>query len=157
MTFKNPLPDDLQNRVKPCPIDFLRVENFLKRAKKDLASADRIRDSDLEGSYQLLYDAMLHSAMAFMIQEGVQPDIRGKHKTLVDFAGFRLGKDFKSKIDFYDRMRRRRHQFLYEPGPYACTEKEIEDARKVALDFIGLISKEIQGRNPQQELNFNTS
>ena len=65
-----------------------------------------------------------------------------------------LGSRYESKMQFYDRMRRRRHQFLYEPGPYLCTEKEIADAEAVVREFIELISKKIKEKNPQKELNF---
>ena len=121
MNSKHPLPEDIERRIKPCPVDFKRIENFIKRAKKDLASAQLIKNSDLEAAYQLLYDGMLHSALAYIISDGCQPDIRGKHKTLIDYVAYALGKRYESKMQFYDRMRRRRHQFLYEPGPYQCT------------------------------------
>ena len=153
MSFKHPLPEDLQRRVKPCPVDFKRIENFIKRAKKDLISAEVIKNYDLEVAYQLLYDGMLHSASAYLVSDGFQPDIRGKHKTLIDYVAHALGHRYESKMQFYDRMRRRRHQFLYEPGPYRCTEKEIQDAESVVREFIGLISLKIKEKNPQKELS----
>ena len=61
------------------------------RAKKDLASAGIIKHSDLEAAYQLLYDGMLHSALAYITGDGFQPDIRGKHKTLIDYTAHTLG------------------------------------------------------------------
>jgi len=154
MNSKNPLPEELEKRIKPCSIDFRRIENLIKRAKKDLRTAELIRDSDLEATYQLLYDGMLHAALAYMASDGVRPDIRGKHKTLIDYIAHALGKRYESKIQFYDRMRKRRHQLLYEPDPFQCTEKEIEDAREVAQEFIALISEKIQTRNPQKEFDF---
>lgn len=154
MSMKNPLPEDLQRRVKPCPVDFERIENFIKRAKKDLTSARLIKQFDLEAAYQLLYDGMLHSTSAYLVGDGLQPDIRGKHKTLIDYAAHALGKRYESKIQFYDRMRRQRHQFLYEPGPFHCTKKEIADAEKVVGEFIELISEKIRGKNPQKEFCF---
>ena len=124
------------------------------RAKKDLASAGISKHSDLEAAYQLLYDGMLHSALAYVVGDGSQPDIRGKHKTLIDYVAHALGNRYESKMQFYDRMRRRRHQFLYEPGPYHCTEKEIADAESIVREFIELISSKIREKNPQKELNF---
>lgn len=154
MNFSKKLPEDLEKRIKPCPIDFRRVENFIKRAKKDLKSADLIGNFDLEIAYQILYDGMLHAALAYMASEGVRPDIRGKHKTIVDYVAHVLGKRYETKIQFYDRMRKRRHQLLYEPDPFQCTEKEIEDARQVAQEFISLISEKIREKNPQKEFDF---
>ena len=149
-----PPPEDIQRRLKSCPVDFRRIENFIQRAQKDLVSARFIKHTDLEAAYQLLYEGMLHCALAYTVGDGFQPDIRGKHKTLIDYVAYALGKRYESKIKFYDRMRRRRHQFLYEPGPYQCTEKEIEDAETVVREFIELISRKIREKNPQKELDF---
>lgn len=136
-----------------CPIDFKRVENFIRRAKKDLSSARLLQTSDLEAAYQLLYEGMLHSGLALMSSEGLQPDIRGKHKTVMEYVAYALGKSYASKIQFYDRMRRRRHQLIYEPSPFGCTEKEITDAQKVLEEFHSLIADEIQKRNPQKQFH----
>ncbi len=97
---------------------------------------------------------MLHAALAYLVSDGVQPDVRGKHKTVIDYVSHALGKSYESKMQFYDRMRRRRHQFLYEPGPFQCTEKEIADAQTVVKEFIVLISEKIKRQNPQKELDF---
>lgn len=156
MNSKKPLPENLEQKIKPCPADFRRVEHFIKRAKKDLATAELVRHSDLEVAYQLLYDGMLHSALAYMVSDGVQPDVRGKHKTVIDYVAHALGSRYQTKMEFYDRMRRRRHQFLYEPGPFHCTEKEFADAQTVVEEFIGLISQKIRERNPQKELDLGT-
>ena len=154
MSLKKELPENLKPRIKPCPLDFKRVENFIKRAKKDLSTAGLIETKDLEAAYQLLYDGMLHSALAYMVSDAVQPDIKGKHKTVVEYVAHALGKRYESKMQFFDRMRRRRHQFLYEPGPYQCTEKEIADAKSVLEEFITLISDKIKEKNPQKEFRF---
>ena len=73
---------------------------------------------------------------------------------MIDYVSHALGKRYESKMKFYDRMRRRRHQFIYEPGPYQCTEKEIADARTVVQEFIDLISEKIREKNPQGEFDF---
>ena len=148
------LPEDLAKRIKPVPADFKKVEYLIQRAKKDLSAAAVLKQTDLEAAYQLLYDGMLHTALAYMVSDGAQPDIRGKHKTVIDYVAYALGKTYESKMQFYDRMRRKRHQFLYEPGPFQCSEKEIADARKVVQEFISLISDKIKAKNPQKELNF---
>ena len=89
-----------------------------------------------------------------MVGDGFQPDIRGKHKTLIDYVANALGKRYESKMQFYDRMRRKRHQLIYEPGPFLCTEKEITDARLASEEFLKLISEKIKKGHPQKELDF---
>jgi len=154
MNSKNKLPESLEDRIKSCPVDFKKVEHLIQRAKKDLSSAKFIQNQDLEAAYQLLYDGMLHTALALMASCGLQPAIPGKHKTVIEYVRHTLGKEVETKIAFYDRMRRRRHQLIYEPGPYHCTAKEIEDARAVLQEFILLVAQTIKDKNPQKEFHF---
>lgn len=153
MTIKKRLPEDLEKRIKPCPVDLVRVENLLRRARRDLASAQRLSDSDAEAAYTLLYDCLLHAGLAYMAMRGVRPDVRGKHKTVIQYTAEALGPNYKSQMEFYDRMRRKRHLLIYEPGPYACTEKEMEEAEKIAKEFLTLISTKIKELSPQKELD----
>ncbi len=47
-----------------------------------------------------------------------------------------------------------RHQCIYDPGPVRCTEKEIEDAKAVAEEFLAIVAKRIRDQNPQKEFHF---
>ena len=152
MNSKKPLSLELEKRLKPCPVDFKRVEYFVKRARKDLASAELLSTTDLEAAYTLLYDGMLHAGLAFMAVSGIYPDVKGKHKTVVEYVAHKLGKGYESQMKFYDRMRRKRHQFIYEPGPIGCTQKEMEEARQAAQEFLKVISERIKEKSPQKEL-----
>ena len=153
MNSGTPLPEDLKKRLKPCPVDLKRVEHFMKRAKKDIASAELLSETDFEGAYTLIYDSMLHAGLGFMAASGVYPDVKGKHKTVIEYAAHELGKGYESAIKFYDRMRKKRHQFIYEPGPIGCTRKEMEEARQVAREFLKIISAWIKGKSPQKEFD----
>ena len=154
MSSEKNLPDDLAKRLKPCPVDFKRVQSFMMRARKDLTSAGVLAPHDLEGAYEFLYDCMLHTGLAYMSARAVQPDIRGKHKTVIDYMAHALPKKYESKIKFYDRMRKKRHQLIYEPGPMGCTEKEFTEAKSIAKEFLELIGTMIRRENPQKEFDF---
>ncbi len=145
---------ELEKRIKSCPVDFLRVDNLIKRARKDLATARHLWATDLDVAYTLLYDCMLHAGIAFMSVSGVRPDVRGKHKTVIEYVASILGSKYKSHMECYDRMRRKRHLLIYEPGPNTCTEKEMEETEQMAKDFLGLICDKIKAKNPQQEFDF---
>ena len=153
MNSERPLPEELEKRLKPCPVDFKRVENFIRRAKKDMASAELLSEADLEGAYAFLYDTMLHAGLAYMSISGVYPDIKGKHKTVIEYVAHKLGKNYHRQMEVYDRMRKKRHQFIYEPGPIGCTRKEMEEAGKTAEEFLKIIIDRIKEKNPQKELN----
>ncbi len=126
----------------------------MRRARKDLASAELLSESDLEGAYTLIYDSMLHAGLGFMAISGVYPDIKGKHKTVIGYVAHELGKGYESQMKFYDRVRKKRHQFIYEPGPIGCSQKEMEEARQAAEEFLAVISKRIREKSPQKELKF---
>ncbi len=148
------IPKEFEGSLKPAPVDFRAAENLLKRARQDLASARFIHATDMEAGYTLLYDCMLHAALAFMAVSGVRTELMGKHKTVIRYMGHILGNAYQSQTEFYDRMRRKRHQFLYEPGLYECTEKEAAEAEKVAGEFLQLVSKKVREIHPQKELEF---
>jgi uncharacterized protein (UPF0332 family) len=151
MSTEEKLPEDLKNRLKPCPVDWKRVNRFVKRAKQDLRSAKVLKSVDLEGAYEFLYDSMLHGGLAYLASRGIQPDIRAKHKTVIDYMAFALPKRYESKVQFYDRMRKKRHQLIYDPGPMGCTEKEFAEAERVAEEFLKLIESAIRSENPQNK------
>lgn len=153
MNSERPLPEELEKKLKSCPVDLKRVENFIRRAKKDLASAELLSETDLEGAYAFLYDTMLHAGLAYMSIAGVYPDIKGKHKTVIEYAAHELGENYQSQMKLYDRMRKKRHQFIYEPGPVGCTRKEMEEARQVAQEFLKIIAERIKEKSPQKELD----
>ena len=137
------LPVHLTGRVQPCPVDRERVRNLLARSEKDLKTAGIIRSADPEAAYSMVYESMLHAGLAFLAACGFRADVAAKHKTVVDFAEHRLGADHKELVEYYDRMRRKRHQFIYEPGPYRCTDHELTGGIKMANKLLALIQKEI--------------
>lgn len=152
MTLKKEMPEELERKIKSCPIDFKKVHHLIQRAKKDLSSAQLLKNQDLEAAYTLLYDCILHAGLAYMTMDGRRPDVRGKHVTVIEYIRYALGEKYENQIQFYDRMRRKRHQFIYEPGPSVCTEKEFQDSEKIVKEFLIIISDKIKEKDPQKEL-----
>lgn len=148
------IPKELENQLRSCPVNFQSADNLIKRARKDLTTAALIQHDDREAAYTLFYDCMLHSGLACMSVLGYSPNHHGKHKTVILFMEQVLGRKSIDLIEFYDRMRRKRHQFLYEPGLSDCTEKEIKDARKIAEEFLLKVVETIKAKHPQKELSF---
>ncbi len=148
------IPKELENQLKACPANFRSAENLIKRARKDLSTAALIQHDDREAAYTLFYDCMLHAGLACMSVLGYSPNLQGKHKTVVLFMEHVLGRKSKDLIEFYDRMRRKRHQFLYEPGLSDCTAKEILDAKKIAEEFLFKVVETLKDKHPQKELHF---
>lgn len=139
--------------IKKCPVDIKAIMNLIKRAFTDLETAKRNLRADEECAFNYAYNAMLRSGLALMFSEGFRPEIKDKHLTVVRFATSILGDEFKTLINNYDFMRRKRHRFIYEPE-IPCSTQEAEDAMKTAKDFVNAISKLIKKKNPQLELDF---
>ncbi len=140
-----------EGRIKKCPVDFKAITKLIERSYIDLKTAKRNLNSDEECAYNYAYNAIMRSTLALMFSEGFRPEIKDKHKTIVRFAGSILGDEFKRLINDYDFMRKKRNRLIYEPD-IPCSIKEAKDAIKTAEQFVEKISKLIQEKNPQKEL-----
>ncbi|MGB8953464.1 MAG: HEPN domain-containing protein [Candidatus Aminicenantales bacterium] len=154
MIYKDTEKDLLkEGTIKHCPVDHKAVNNLIRRAFTDLKTAKRNIKDDEECSYNYAYNAMLRSGLALMFSEGFRPEIKDKHLTVVKFASSILGEEFKSLVNTYDFMRRKRHHFIYEPA-IPCSEKEAVEAIKVAEKFVRVIYNLIKKKTPQLEFDF---
>jgi uncharacterized protein (UPF0332 family) len=154
MTYKesadNLLKDGL---IKRCPVDEKVVLNLLKRAQKDIKTAQRNLSEDEDCAYSYAYNAMLRSGLALMCLEGFRPEVKDKHLTVVKFAAAALGSDYKRLINDYDFMRRKRHRLVYEPD-IPCSKEEARNAVSTAKEFIDAVHALLRKKNPQLELRF---
>ncbi|MDH4027287.1 MAG: HEPN domain-containing protein [Nitrospirota bacterium] len=126
------------------------VSNII-RAGRDLITAKATIEIDEEWSYTIAYHAMLRAGRALMFSSGYRPRGKNQHKTVVDFCEEILGGDFRNLTERFNRMRIKRHDFIYEPErPISRTEvvKSLESAGK----FVNEIKDQIQKANPQKKL-----
>lgn len=77
-----------------------------------------------------------------------------QHKTIIELSGEILGEEFKSIVKKFDRMRRKRNQFTYDPF-LPVSKIEAENALKTAEEFVKIVLKLIQKENPQLRFSFN--
>lgn len=131
--------------IKKCPVDNKTTENLLKRASTDLKTAKRNLEADEECAYNYAYNGMLRSGLALMFSEGYRPEIKDKHQTIVRFASAILGEEFRTIINDYDFMRKKRNRFIYEPS-IPCSMKEASDAISTAEEFVNRIGALIKKR-----------
>ena len=133
--------------IKKCPVDNKAIENLLKRASTDLKTAKRNLEADEECAYNYAYNGMLRSGLALMFSEGYRPEIKDKHQTIVRFASAILGEEFRTIINDYAFMRKKRNRFIYEPS-IPCSIKEARDAINTAEEFVNRIAELIKKRLP---------
>lgn len=139
-------------RLRPQPANFLQISRFLVSARKKLQAAKKTLEIDEETSYQMAYEAMLKASLGFMLSFGLRPrSLPGHHVTIIEFAGRQLGKEFKTLIALFDRMRRKRHQAIYDVNGF-ISDQEAKQALETAEKYLSVIRSEIQRRNPQIKL-----
>ncbi len=129
------------------------VEKLINRSLKDLkaAKANLIIDEGI--AYTVAYLAMLHSGRAFMFLKGFRPSDGYQHKTVVEFMSHTLGTEYKSIVERFDRMRRKRNIFTYEVD-VAISKTEADGAFETAVKFVGLIRAVVKKENPQAHFKF---
>jgi hypothetical protein len=64
-----------------------------------------------------------------------------------------LGDTFQRLITDYDFMRKKRHQFIYEPD-IPCSMSEASEALKTARAFVDQVAELIRTNSPQREFDF---
>ncbi len=85
MKFKNNIEKLLrQNLIKKSPVDYKAISNLIRRAGKDITTAKRNINIDDDCSFNYAYNAMLHTGLALMFNEGYRPEIKNKHLTRVN-------------------------------------------------------------------------
>ena len=140
-----------QGLIEKVNFDDKQIVSNIKRARKDLVTAKANIDIDEEWAYTISYHAMLRAGRALMFSMGYRPKGKNQHKTVVDFCAEILGEEFKTLTNRFNRMRVKRHDFIYEPErpiPKTETIKSLESAEK----FVKEIVNRIQEANPQMKL-----
>jgi len=107
---------------------------------------------DEETCYELAYESMLKASLGLVLSHGMRlRSIPGHHIAVIEFAGKRLGAENKGLIAMFDRMRRKRHQAMYEVTGL-ITRHEAAQAVSAAERYLSVIREELQRRSPQGQL-----
>lgn len=128
-----------------------QVVTHLRRAQKDLLTSKATIGVDEEWAYTIAYHAMLRAGRVLMLSLGYRPKGKDQHKTVVEFCTAALGESYKTLTTRFNRMRVKRHDFIYEPErPIPRTEavKSLESAER----FVFEISVRARKPNPQDKL-----
>ncbi|OGB90957.1 hypothetical protein A2625_06660 [candidate division WOR-1 bacterium RIFCSPHIGHO2_01_FULL_53_15] len=144
---------DLENsalieKIKP---DAVQIGRFLSRSLKDLKTAKANLNIDEEWAYAIAYHAMLRAGRALLLAEGYRSKGKDQHKTIILAAKESLGEKFGLLLNNFDRMRRKRHEFIYEsfkPIPFS----EAETALTTAAELVKKVIDIVQTKSPQTRL-----
>jgi uncharacterized protein (UPF0332 family) len=128
-----------------------QVRALLTSAAKNIIASEKNLSIDEEACYTLAYNAMLKTARALVFLQNYRPSDGRQHITTIDVSGKILGKEFRNLIEMFDKMRRKRNQFTYEPMlPLSMTEAK--NAFKTAKKYHGKVRKFLDGKYPQLNL-----
>ena len=148
MNLEDLLKNNLIKKVNP---DFKQINLQIIRAKKDLETAKSLMAKDLTWALTIIYHSMLRISRAMMYSKGFLPTTKNTHKTIVEFTKYTLGTDFYNLINRFDRLRRQRHNFIYE-SENNITLSEVNRATELAKELFIKIEEIIVKENPQKNL-----
>jgi len=137
MSYESWLKDRLIKKQAP---DHDQINKQLNRASKDLRTAEALSSIDRTWSFTIAYHAMIRAGRAFMYSRGYVPTTLNTHKTIIEFTREALGAQYGDLILNFDRMRRKRHDFIYN-SENNTTEREALAAVKTAQDLIRRIGE----------------
>jgi len=130
-------------KLRAQPADFDQIGRFVAAAAKKLAAAKKTLAIDEEACYQLAYEAMLKASLGFMLSFGVRPrGLPGHHVTIIEFGREKLGREFEGLMAMFSRMRRKRHQAIYDVAGF-ISSREAEQALETAKEYLAIIRGEI--------------
>ncbi|MFQ6052514.1 MAG: HEPN domain-containing protein [Candidatus Hydrothermarchaeota archaeon] len=147
MSYERFLKDKLIKKQKP---NFRQIQLQLQRSLKDLKTAEANLKIDLTWSMAISYHAMIRAGRALMYSKGFLPTARKSHKTIVEFTKSVLGHEYDTLVSKFNRLRRKRHNFIYD-SKNRITHSEaissLETAKKLVDEIIILVGKENPERN----------
>jgi uncharacterized protein (UPF0332 family) len=111
------------------------VRATLDRAAKDLASAEHILSVDHGWAFSIAYNAVLHAARAVMFANGFRPAAHESHKNTFAFLRDIAEGERRTWIDYFDRMRVKRHEAVYETAE-RISRTEADALIDQARDFV---------------------
>jgi len=118
------------------------IERLLELADRDIRMARLTMAEDWDWAFSIAYNAVLQSARAYMYSRGFRPAVEQGHKNTFAFMRAALGEEFASMMGYFDRMRKKRNQVLYDVAGL-ITEKEARAILKNAVEFVNIVKKKM--------------
>ena len=114
------------------------IQRALARAERDLKTARKIMAEDWDWGFAVTYNAVLQASRAYMFAKGYRPSHGEGHKNTFTFMKIFMGKDYEDLISYFDRMRNKRNQAIYDVAGL-ITETEARNLFTKATEFVKLI------------------
>jgi hypothetical protein len=130
--------------IERVPASQEAAEAELDRARKHIASARLLLDSDPEGAYTLAYDGARRALAAVLQNQGLRATSRGGHIAIYDAVLAQLDPPLGSVLRPFNRMRIRRNEVAYRSSeaPSVTAGDVTADVLKVEA-LVGVAEKAI--------------
>jgi len=149
MTWRKLLEDNSLQKKK---VSFKELESVLNKAHKSLRAADILVNKDIdESAFKEAYDGMILAGRALIFSLGYKPRTVGSHSITIRFCELYLGKEFRTLVEKFKKMKQKRNYLIYGTG-LVISETEAKNAITTAKEFIKEIKEIIQKNNPQKKL-----
>lgn len=138
--------DDLirAGRIKKQRVSDDEIRRGLERAQRDLKTAKLIMAGDWDWGFAVAYNAILQASRAYMFFEGYRPSSTEGHKNTLAFMKIALGKEYEDLVTYFDRVRNKRNQAIYDVAGM-ITETEARNLFTKAVEFVKMIGFKIKG------------
>ncbi len=136
--------EDLLNadRIHKEKVSRTEIKRALERSSRDLKTAKKIMAEDWDWGFAVAYNAVLQASRAYMFSQGYRPASTQGHKNTFAFMILAMGKEYEKLITYFDRMRNKRNQIIYDVAGL-ITETEARYLFKKATEFVTLIQKRL--------------
>jgi len=124
-----------------------QIQEQIKLAERDIRTAKKMLAEDADWSFSIAYNAILQAGRALMFFRGYRPTSgEGAHVAVVQFAEITLGKAMRNEVDLFDRMRKKRHQAIYDQAGL-ISQEEARQSCAFAQEFVNAVKKTIADKN----------
>lgn len=132
-------------RIHKQKVSRKQIGQALDRAQRDLRTAQILMGQDWDWSFAVAYDAVLQASRAYMFAQGFRPASHESHKNTFAFMQLAMGKDYEDLITYFDRMRNKRNQAIYDMAGL-ITETEARSILEQAERFVKVMCEQVVGQ-----------
>lgn len=118
------------------------ISAVVARAETDIQSARFMLERDPTWAFSIAYNAVLQASRALMFFHGFRPASHEGHKNAFAYLRVTIEENRKALIEYFDRMRVKRHQAVYEASGHV-TRTEAERLIKQAQSFVDWVRNEV--------------
>lgn len=118
------------------------IRRILGRAQRDVQTAETIMAIDWDWAFAVGYNAVLQASRAFMFRKGFRPASAEAHKNTFAFMREALGAEHEDLITYFDRMRAKRNQAVYDVAGI-ISETEAKGLLRRANGFVAFIADQL--------------